>query len=104
MNLAALIRDLGRGQHGSRNLSEDAAADLYGTMLDGHVPEMELGAIHIALRMKGEGPYAEMIARRFALATKRLNLNRQRSKLRTDLFRPPVLRKDPQLSLFADSA
>ena len=55
-------------------------------------------------RMKGEGPYAEMIARRFALATKRLNLNRQRSKLRTDLFRPPVLRKDPQLSLFADSA
>ena len=55
-------------------------------------------------RMRGEGPYAEMIARRFALATKRLNLNRQRSKLRTDLFRPPVLRKDPQLSLFADSA
>ena len=55
-------------------------------------------------RMKGEGPYAEMIARRFALATKRLGLNRQRSKLRTDLFRPPVLRKDPQLSLFADSA
>jgi len=55
-------------------------------------------------RMKGEGPYAEMIARRFALATKRLNLNRQRAKLRTDLFRPPVLRKDPQLSLFADSA
>jgi DNA repair photolyase len=55
-------------------------------------------------RMKGEGPYAEMIARRFALATKRLGLNRQRSKLRTDLFRPPVLKRDPQLSLFADSA
>ena len=55
-------------------------------------------------RMRGEGPYAEMIARRFALATKRLGLNRQRSKLRTDLFRPPVLRRDPQLSLFADSA
>lgn len=56
MNLAALIRELGRGQHGSRDLSEDAAADLYGTMLDGQVPQMELGAIHIALRMKGEGP------------------------------------------------
>jgi DNA repair photolyase len=55
-------------------------------------------------RMKGEGPYAEMIARRFALATRRLNLNRQRTKLRTDLFRPPVLKRDPQLSLFADSA
>ncbi len=56
MNLAALIRELGRGLHGSRDLSEDAAADLYGRMLDGQVPEMELGAIHIALRMKGEGP------------------------------------------------
>ena len=55
-------------------------------------------------RMKGEGPYAEMIARRFALATRRLNLNRQRTKLRTDLFGPPVLKRDPQLSLFADSA
>ncbi len=56
------------------------------------------------VRMKGEGPYAEMIARRFALACKRLGLDRSRTKLRTDLFRPPVVRRDPQLSLFADSA
>ncbi|MEX0808357.1 MAG: PA0069 family radical SAM protein [Dongiaceae bacterium] len=55
-------------------------------------------------RMKGEGPYAEMIKRRFALACRRLDLNRRRSELRTDLFRPPVLRANPQLSLFADSA
>ncbi len=56
------------------------------------------------IRMKGEGPYAEMIARRFSLACKRLGLDRRRTQLRTDLFRPPVLKRDPQLSLFADSA
>jgi len=55
-------------------------------------------------RMKGEGPYAEMIKRRFAIACRRLDLNRSRNALRTDLFRPPVLRPNPQLSLFADSA
>lgn len=56
MNLAALIREIGRGPHGSRDLSDAAAFELYGAMLDGRVPEMELGAIHIALRVKGEGP------------------------------------------------
>ena len=56
VNLAALIREVGRGPHGSRDLSEAAACELYGAMLDGRVPEMELGAIQIALRVKGEGP------------------------------------------------
>lgn len=56
VNFAALIREVGRGAHGSRDLSEDAAFGLYGAMLDGRVPELELGAIHIALRVKGEGP------------------------------------------------
>jgi DNA repair photolyase len=56
------------------------------------------------IRMKGEGPYAEMIKRRFALACRRLDLDRRRIELRTDLFCPPTLRPDPQLSLFADSA
>ena len=40
-------------------------------------------------RMRGEGAYAELIARRFALATRRLDLNRSRTALRTDLFAPP---------------
>ncbi len=56
MNLSALIREVGRGPHGSRDLSEAAASELYGAMLDGRVAEMELGAIQIALRVKGEGP------------------------------------------------
>ena len=35
-------------------MSADDAKYLYGAMLDGGVPDLELGAIPIALRMKGE--------------------------------------------------
>jgi DNA repair photolyase len=49
-------------------------------------------------RMRGAGPYAELIANRFALATRRLGLNRTRSALRTDLFEPPG-ESHPQLRL-----
>ncbi|HTT82450.1 MAG TPA: PA0069 family radical SAM protein [Rhizomicrobium sp.] len=40
-------------------------------------------------RMKGTGPYAEMIARRFHMAVKRLGLNQERTPLSTDKFRRP---------------
>jgi DNA repair photolyase len=40
-------------------------------------------------RMTGEGPYAEIIQRRFRLARQRLGLDRRLPDLRTDLFRPP---------------
>lgn len=43
-------------------------------------------------RMKGSGPYAWQIGRRFEIAATRLGLNRKSFALRTDLFRPPVLR------------
>ena len=49
-------------------------------------------------RMKGTGPYAWQIGRRFELAARRLGLNTQRSQLRTDLFSPPP-RQGEQLSL-----
>lgn len=42
-------------------------------------------------RMRGEGPYAEVIAQRFKLAAKRLGLSGQAPPMRCDLFRPPVL-------------
>jgi DNA repair photolyase len=42
------------------------------------------------IRQTGRGPYAWMIGRRFEAATKRLGLNTERRKLRTDLFNPPV--------------
>ena len=40
-------------------------------------------------RMKGDGPYAWQIGRRFELAARKLGLNLERTKLRTDLFKAP---------------
>jgi DNA repair photolyase len=50
-------------------------------------------------RMRGDGPYAWQIGRRFEMAASRLGLNRDRRPLRTDLFAsPPGI---GQLDLFA---
>jgi DNA repair photolyase len=50
-------------------------------------------------RMKGSGPHAWMIGRRFEVACERLGINRRKHKLTTDHFDQP--RKQPQqLSLF----
>lgn len=54
MEFAALIKDIGRGARGARDLDEAQAEQLFGAMLDGRVPELELGAILLALRIKGE--------------------------------------------------
>ncbi|MCY0387165.1 DNA-binding protein YbiB [Robbsia sp. Bb-Pol-6] len=53
---ASLIKEIGRGAHGARALSRDSAHDLYAAMLDGRVGDVELGAILIAYRIKGETP------------------------------------------------
>ena len=50
-------------------------------------------------RMRGQGPYAEMIAARFSLAIKRLGLKENAPHMRCDLFQPPVA-PTAQLSLF----
>ncbi|WP_049792679.1 PA0069 family radical SAM protein [Polymorphum gilvum] len=50
-------------------------------------------------RMKGKGPYADQIGKRFALAARRFGLNQRRRKLDCDSFRPPLI-GDVQLSLF----
>jgi DNA repair photolyase len=49
-------------------------------------------------RMTGSGPYARMIAQRFAIATRRLGLNKDRVPLDTTKFRHPP-RSGDQLSL-----
>ncbi|MGN6143439.1 MAG: PA0069 family radical SAM protein [Mesorhizobium sp.] len=49
-------------------------------------------------RMKGGGPYAWQICRRFEIAAKRLGLNLQRRVLRTDLF-VPAPKQNEQLML-----
>ena len=50
-------------------------------------------------RMKGAGPMAWMIGRRFEIACEKLGLNKKRSKLTTDHFAKPA-RSGQQLSLF----
>src|SRR6059036_1689792 len=50
-------------------------------------------------RMKGTGPMAWMIGRRFEIACEKLGLNKRRSKLTTDHFAKPK-RNGQQLSLF----
>jgi DNA repair photolyase len=50
-------------------------------------------------RMRGEGPYAEMVAQRFKVAVKRLGLTEKGKPMRCDLFRPPQ-KETAQMSLF----
>lgn len=54
------------------------------SMRDGKDYDSEWGK-----RMKGSGPYAWQIGRRFEIAARRLGLNAERSPLRTDLFIQP---------------
>jgi len=50
-------------------------------------------------RMRGTGPFAELIEKRFALACRRLRLNRDREPLDTSRFRPPAPAGPRQLDL-----
>jgi anthranilate phosphoribosyltransferase len=54
LNLPALIKEIGRGARGARDLPREQAAQLFGAMLAGEVDELRLGAIVLALRVKGE--------------------------------------------------
>jgi len=55
------------------------------------------------VRQRGDGPYADLIAKRFANATRRLGLNQVNVSLRTDLFHPPPARDaSGQMNLFGE--
>ena len=54
MNYGTIIKEIGRGAKGARSLDTAAASALFGAMLDGHMPELELGAVLLALRIKSE--------------------------------------------------
>ncbi|MDR1890306.1 MAG: DNA-binding protein YbiB [Zoogloeaceae bacterium] len=54
MNFSHYLKEIGRGAKGAGDLSAEEAAQLYAAILDGGVPELELGAIILALRLKGE--------------------------------------------------
>ena len=54
MDYASLIKEVGRGARGARDLTREQAEGLFGDILDGRVPDLQLGALLIALRVKGE--------------------------------------------------
>lgn len=56
MNWSELIREVGRGTRGARDLDAATAEKLMGAMLDRQVPDMELGALLLSMRIKGESP------------------------------------------------
>lgn len=53
-DVASLLRDLGRGAQPQQDLGTDGAHALFASMLEGAVPQLELGAILLAYRFKGE--------------------------------------------------
>lgn len=52
--MSHFIREIGRGPGGARDLSRADARSMYAAMLAGQVSDLELGAILMALRLKGE--------------------------------------------------
>jgi len=78
-------------------------APLFRAWLDAHHPDRAQKVMHTIqsirggrdndpdffTRMRGQGPWAELLRTRFKIACARLGLNRERMALRTDLFRPP---------------
>jgi anthranilate phosphoribosyltransferase len=59
MELNKIIKEIGRGKNHARDIDFDTAVALYSAMLADEVPDLELGGVLIALRIKGEGE-AEM--------------------------------------------
>jgi len=95
--------------------------ELFAEWLDAHFPDRKARALgrmaghrgnqaggklydaQWGTRMRGTGTDADLLAKRFAVACKRLGLNRERAAARplaTDAFRPPV-RKGDQFDLFS---
>lgn len=53
MDYRKIIKEVGRGKNHARDLDYATAHELYSKMLNGEVPDLELGGILIALRIKG---------------------------------------------------
>jgi anthranilate phosphoribosyltransferase len=60
MNLPQTIKAIGRRADDAPGLDQEQAQQLYGAMLDGGVPDLELGALLLGLRIKGES-FGEML-------------------------------------------
>ena len=54
MGISNHIRQIGRGRHGARPLTQAQACDLMSQVLDGQASDLEIGAFALAMRIKGE--------------------------------------------------
>lgn len=81
MNYAHFIREIGRGSEGARDMSFAESQRLYSAILDGGVPDLELGAIAIALRVKGES-IDEMLGFLAAANERLYTLSRPQGRIR----------------------
>ena len=54
VELTSIIKEIGRGKNAARDLNRGAARALFAAMLAGEIPDLQLGAVLMALRVKGE--------------------------------------------------
>ena len=52
--LTRLIKEIGRGKNAARDLNRVDARALFAAMLAGEIPDLQLGAVLMAMRIKGE--------------------------------------------------
>lgn len=67
MNFASYLKHIGRGCTDAQDLDEEEAYHLFSAVLDGGVPDLELGGLLVALRMKSES-LGELVGFHRALA------------------------------------
>ncbi len=53
-NLIRIIKEIGRGKNAARDLNREDARALFAAMLANEIPDLQLGAVLVALRIKGE--------------------------------------------------
>jgi anthranilate phosphoribosyltransferase len=56
LDCAQYIKEIGRGRDNARALSRDDAALVWSALLEGRIADLEVGAILLAMRIKGESP------------------------------------------------
>jgi anthranilate phosphoribosyltransferase len=79
MDYTAIIKEVGRGKDGATDLDQDTARALYGDLLDGKVPDLEMGALLVAFRIKGESE-TEMLGFHEAMQARMAQLKAPKGK------------------------
>lgn len=54
LDVKAYIKEIGRGQKGARDLRRADAEQVFAAILEGRISDLQLGALLVALRVKGE--------------------------------------------------